>query len=158
MSVRTTVFRWPRFPMLILLFDCFLGGTNTDAVLACCNENSVEKPTIIASSKCSTTPDADSGIRSAIDQVISAAAVERQHVISVNVGTTHFINAVVQGDRCNLEPVAVLRLCGPFCREVRPFIDFPPSLRNIVEGYSGYLKGGLESKYFQNTLTTAEQI
>lgn len=64
----------------------------------------------------------------------------------MNIGTTHFINAVVQADPSKLSRVAVLRLCGPFCREVPPFAEFPSRLRATVAGYSAYLDGGLESK------------
>lgn len=92
------------------------------------------------------------GIRSAIQEVITAARVPHSSVISVNIGTTHFINAVVQADRTNLKKVAVLRLCGPFCREVPPFTDFPAALREVVEGYSAYLDGGLESTSLNMTL------
>jgi hypothetical protein len=42
--------------------------------------------------------------------------------------------------------VAVLRLCGPFCREVPPLADFPAELRAVVEGPVGYLDGGRESE------------
>lgn len=41
-------------------------------------------------------------------------------------------------------PVAVLRLCGPYAREVPPFAGFPARLRAIVEGYTAYLSGGVE--------------
>lgn len=102
---------------------------------------------ILASYKSQTTPDVTTGIRNAIQEVITEAQVPHDAVISVNIGTTHFINAVVQADRANLERVAVLRLCGPFCREVPPFEDFPVQLRRVVEGYAAYIDGGLESTY-----------
>lgn len=101
---------------------------------------------ILASHKSQTTPDITSGIQAAIRHVLSAAQVPHDAVISVNIGTTHFINAVVQADATNLSRVAVLRLCGPFGREVLPFGDFPPLLRNILNGYSAIIDGGLERK------------
>ena len=102
---------------------------------------------ILASYKSQTTPDVTTGIRNAIQEVIATAQVPHDAVISVNIGTTHFINAVVQADRSNLDQVAVLRLCGPFCREVPPFTDYPAPLRRVLEGYSAHLDGGLESKF-----------
>lgn len=101
----------------------------------------------MSSYKSQTTADVTTGIRTAIREVIAAAHVPRDAVISVNIGTTHFINAVVQADSTNLEKVAVLRLCGPFCREVPSFTDFPSPLRSVIEGYSAYLDGGLESEF-----------
>ena len=100
---------------------------------------------ILSSFKCQTTPDVTTGIQNAIQRVIADANVPTDNVISVNIGTTHFINAVVQADRNNLSRVAVLRLCGPFGREVPPFADFPSSLRQVLDGYTAYLDGGLES-------------
>ena len=125
------------------------GGTNTDAALACWTAPVDESKTgdikIIASHKSQTTPDVTSGIRKAIDAVLASTAVSHDAVVSVNIGTTHFINAVIQADPASLSRVAVLRLCGPFCREVPSFADFPTRLRNILEGYTAYLDGGLES-------------
>ncbi|CAM1505875.1 Fc.00g115120.m01.CDS01 [Cosmosporella sp. VM-42] len=130
-----------------------VGGTNTDAVVACRTElnqggingrDGDSDIDILASCKSQTTPDVTTGIRNAIQEVIATAQVPQDAVISVNIGTTHFINAVVQADRSNLDQVAILRLCGPFCREVPPFTDFPAPLRRVLEGYSAYLDGGLE--------------
>ncbi|KAI5468172.1 hypothetical protein BGZ63DRAFT_399694 [Mariannaea sp. PMI_226] len=129
-----------------------VGGTNTDAVLACRTALPIESEpvpsehniTILASCKSQTTPDVTTGIQNAIREILTTAQVPRDAVISVNIGTTHFINAVVQADKTNLSRVAVLRLCGPFCREVPPFTGFPSPLRQVLEGYSAYLDGGLE--------------
>lgn len=99
------------------------------------------------------------GIRNAIQNVITETGIAHDDVISVNIGTTHFINAVVQADVASLSRVAVLRLCGPFCREVPPFSAFPPLLRRVVETYTANVDGGLESKFmtigpsFNETLT-----
>ena len=137
-----------------LLTELFAGGTNTDAALARwtastdaygqadCHTGDIK---IVASHKSQTTPDVTTGIRNAIETVLTAADVPHDAVVSVNIGTTHFINAVVQADPSSLSRVAVLRLCGPFCREVPSFSDFPTQLRSVVEGYTAYLDGGLES-------------
>lgn len=83
------------------------------------------------------------------------SGIDRSDIVSVNIGTTHFINAIIQSDGSKLARVAVLRLCGPFCREVPPFADFPPELREVVEGPVGYVSGGLESKHSQYIIVKA---
>ena len=108
---------------------------------------------IIASSKTPTTADITSGICTAVRNVLNTPNVDRSDILSINIGTTHFINAIVQADRSKLARVAVLRLCGPFCREVSPFADFPAQLRSVIEGPIGYLNGGLESKKLQKSFT-----
>ncbi len=55
---------------------------------------------------------------------------------------------MVERDARKLARVAVLRLCGPYGREVPPFAGLPADLRGLVEGYHAYLPGGLESMYF----------
>lgn len=128
----------------------FSGGTNTDAALAVASYydgSSQPKIEIVASSKRPTTSEATEGIRSVIQDVIHKANVAPTEILSINIGTTHFINAVVQADAQKLERVAVLRLCGPFCREVAPFADFPAELRSILHGPVGYLDGGLECMF-----------
>lgn len=61
-------------------------------------------------------------------------------VRQVNIGTTHFVNAVVQHK--HLSHVAVIRLCGPASRAVPPFFDFPPTLKRLVAGPVFFVKGG----------------
>lgn len=56
------------------------------------------------------------------------------------------MNAVLEVDARRLEKVAVLRLCGPYTRQCPPFVDFPPALKALTEGYVGYLDGGFESE------------
>lgn len=86
------------------------------------------------------------GIYKAIDGVLARRNLDRSDIISVNIGTTHFINAIIESDKSKLARVAVLRLCGPFCRQIAPFEEFPPALRAATQGYVGYLMGGLESE------------
>jgi hypothetical protein len=127
------------------------GGTNTDSALICITEIFGQrrlKTEVLTTRKTRTTADVTTGICDAIRAVLDETGVPRSDILSVNIGTTHFINAVVQADQSKLNRVAVLRLCGPFCREVPPFAGFPPRLRDIMEGYVGYLDGGLESKNF----------
>lgn len=97
--------------------------------------------------KSPTTSDVSTGIYTAIQNLLEKSAVSRDTIASINIGTTHFVNAVIQADASKLERVAVIRLCGPFCRTPAPFVDFPPQLRDIMEGYCAYASGGIEGEY-----------
>jgi hypothetical protein len=91
--------------------------------------------------------------------------INHTDVRSVAIGTTHFVNAVVEADPRRLSRVAVVRLCGPFTRavgfsshsvlrflenqlltriigKIPPFTDFPQRPREVMEGPIFYLDGG----------------
>ena len=57
------------------------------------------------------------------------------------IGTTHFLNAVVEGR--HLEKVGILRLCGAATRSLPPMIDWPDTLRPIVDGGAALVGGGV---------------
>ncbi|KAE8417981.1 hypothetical protein BDV36DRAFT_167216 [Aspergillus pseudocaelatus] len=121
-----------------------VGGTNTDAAII--DILAIDSPSrgVCASTKTPTTPDVTSGIYTAIQDALEQSHVDRQDVVSVAIGTTHFVNAVVQADSSRLSKVAVVRLCGPFTRQVPPFAEFPSDLKDIMGGPVFYLDGGLE--------------
>ncbi|KUL82687.1 hypothetical protein ZTR_09431 [Talaromyces verruculosus] len=121
-----------------------VGGTNTDCAVI--DVTATDNPSRGVSSSCKTptTPDVTSGIYTAIINVLAKSQVNRKDVQSVAIGTTHFVNAVVEADPRRLSKVAVVRLCGPFTRAIPPFTDFPQRLREIMEGPVFYLDGGLE--------------
>ncbi|RSM09901.1 hypothetical protein CEP52_003869 [Fusarium oligoseptatum] len=121
-----------------------VGGTNTDCIILDPSKSKEPDRGIVCSVKASTTPDVTSGIKSAIAKALEQGSISRDAVAAVMIGTTHFVNAVVQADSHNLRKVAVLRLCGPYTREVPSFCDFPPALARIMNGYTAYLDGGLE--------------
>ncbi|ESU07083.1 hypothetical protein FGSG_01733 [Fusarium graminearum PH-1] len=121
-----------------------VGGTNTDAAILDIRATNNPGRGVLASHKASTTKDITSGIEAAIRAVIRDSAVDQSCVLSVTIGTTHFINALVEADARRLDRVAVLRLCGPFTRQLPPFADFPLGLRTILDGGVYYLDGGLE--------------
>jgi N-methylhydantoinase A/oxoprolinase/acetone carboxylase beta subunit len=58
------------------------------------------------------------------------------------IGTTHFVNAVIQ--RRNLSRVAALRICLPASATVEPFCDWPEDLAGIVRGGVWMVEGGHE--------------
>lgn len=123
-----------------------VGGTNTDAVAidVALAEKGDPNRGVLTYKKTPTTPDATSGIETAIRTVLSASGgINPARIASVTVGTTHFINSVVERDARRLRKVAVLRLSRSFLREVPPFADFPEDLAAILKGYCGIVDGGL---------------
>ncbi|KFG83038.1 putative hydantoinase/oxoprolinase [Metarhizium anisopliae] len=121
-----------------------VGGTNTDAAIL--DMHALNQPSrgVLASHKAPTTPDITSGIEAAIAAVLKSSAVDQRRVLSVTIGTTHFINALIEADARRLDRVAVVRLCGPFTRQIPPFSGFPVGLHGVLDGGAYYLDGGLE--------------
>ncbi|KAM3525707.1 hypothetical protein MY4038_007172 [Beauveria bassiana] len=121
-----------------------VGGTNTDGVIIDPSQLQSDNRGIIAWHKAPTTPEPSHGIRNAIQAMIKTASVQPSSVASVTMGTTHFVNAVVERDASRLCKVAVLRLCGPFSQFAPPCIDWPADMRELVLGHYALVKGGLE--------------
>ncbi|KAI0674400.1 hydantoinase/oxoprolinase [Trametes maxima] len=121
-----------------------VGGTNTDGVLIDVTRLREPSRGVLAHYKSATTPDVSTGIEIAVREVLKLAAVPPSEVSSVSIGTTAFINAVLERDARRLAKVAVIRLCGPYTRQCPPFIDFPKRLRALTEGHVGYVDGGFE--------------
>ncbi|KAK5393581.1 hypothetical protein LTR79_009249 [Exophiala xenobiotica] len=117
-----------------------VGGTNTDAVLI-----SLSPTQIIASHKAPTTPDVTTGIAEAVHAVVTASNVPLSAISCVIIGTTHFVNAVVQRSP-SLQRVGVVRLCGGaedgFGLGVPPFVDFPKDLRRLIATQPFFCQGG----------------
>lgn len=78
--------------------------------------------------------------------------------MSVTVGTTHFINAAIEHDARRLNKVAIIRLSKSFLREVPPFSDFPRGLAEIINGYVGYVDGGLHIDGSQESPIVESQV
>ncbi|OGM44413.1 hydantoinase/oxoprolinase [Aspergillus bombycis] len=135
-----------------------VGGTNTDAAIIDILATDAPSRGVCASTKTPTTADVTSGIYAAIQDVLEQSHVDRQDVVSVAIGTTHFVNAVVQADSSRLSQVAVVRLCGPFTKQVPPFAEFPSDLKGIMGGPVLYLDGGLEIDGREIAPLNVEQI
>ncbi|PBP19633.1 hypothetical protein BUE80_DR009663 [Diplocarpon rosae] len=114
-----------------------VGGTNTDSVI-------LQNDQVLAWHKTPTTPDIQEGVERAILAVVQEAKISSRNIGSVKIGTTQFVNAVLEQDSSKLDKVAVVRLCGPYSRGSPPFVDFPPRLRRLVEGHFGYVDGGYQ--------------
>jgi N-methylhydantoinase A/oxoprolinase/acetone carboxylase beta subunit len=77
-----------------------VGGTNTDAVL-------LEDGRVVHAVKTPTTAEVTTGIVDALARLISHPEVAAGTIDGVMIGTTHFVNAVVQ--RRDLSRVAAVR-------------------------------------------------
>ncbi|KAK0101979.1 hypothetical protein ONS96_005947 [Cadophora gregata f. sp. sojae] len=126
-----------------LVIGVDVGGTNTDAVLL---EPTKSGPAaVISSFKATTGTDVTTGIEEAIRTLLEQANASPSSIASLMIGTTHFINAVVERDTSRLEPVAILRLAaGDYMKNTPPFIDFPPALTKIINGYGARISGGVQ--------------
>ncbi len=112
-----------------------VGGTNTDAAI-------LDGDTVIDSVKSPTTSDVATGVVRAIRDVLSRSKVETGAIDNVMIGTTQFTNAFVE--RRNLNEVAVLRLCLPAGKSLRPLIDWPEELVNAIGHHVYMVEGGYE--------------
>ncbi|EGZ76828.1 DUF917-domain-containing protein [Neurospora tetrasperma FGSC 2509] len=129
-----------------------VGGTNTDGVILDPSlASSSPSKGILAHIKTATTPNPSDGIMTAITSMFTqleathAADIRPEDAIaSVTIGTTHFVNAVIERDPSRLSRVAVLRLSGPFSKHVPPCVDWPEDMRSLILVYHARVKGGLE--------------
>ncbi|WP_400996629.1 hydantoinase/oxoprolinase N-terminal domain-containing protein [Agromyces sp. GXQ0307] len=112
-----------------------VGGTNTDAVL-------MDGTTTLAGVKHSTTPDVTTGIVQAIEDLRSMHPFEGGQIDAVMIGTTHFINALVEAKR--LAPTAALRLGLPATKALPPLVDWPEALAEAISARSYLAHGGYE--------------
>ncbi|OCL04608.1 DUF917-domain-containing protein [Glonium stellatum] len=121
-----------------------VGGTNTDGVILDPARASEPDKGIIAWHKEPTTADPNVGINNVITSMFKTSNVKPEDIASVTIGTTHFVNAVVERDTTRLSRVAVLRLCGSFSKHAPPCVDWPPDMKSLILGHYALVKGGLE--------------
>jgi N-methylhydantoinase A/oxoprolinase/acetone carboxylase beta subunit len=110
-----------------------VGGTNTDAVL-------LEDGRVVHAVKTPTTADVTTGIIGALAELAGHPEVARSAIDGVVIGTTHFVNAVVQ--RRDLSRVAAVRIGLPASASLPPFCDWPEDLARSVRGELFMLEGG----------------
>src|SRR6267154_2950408 len=102
-----------------------VGGTNTDAVL-------LQEGRVVHAVKTPTTADVTGGIVAALWKLSQHPEVARGGIDGVVIGTTHFVNAVVQ--RRNLSRVAAIRIGLPASASLPPFCDWPEDLAALGRG------------------------
>jgi len=112
-----------------------VGGTNTDAVL-------IEDGKVLRAVKAPTSEDVTAGILESLKSLGSTGVLDGRRIDGVMIGTTHFINAVVQ--RRHLTKVAALRLGMPASASLPPFCDWPEDLAELVRGGVWMVEGGHE--------------
>src|SRR6267143_4977594 len=110
-----------------------VGGTNTDAAL-------LEDGRVVHAVKTPTTADVTAGIVAALSELARHPEVGRGMIDGVVIGTTHFVNAVVQ--RRDLARVAAVRIGLPAGASLPPFCDWPQDLAERVRGEIFMLEGG----------------
>jgi N-methylhydantoinase A/oxoprolinase/acetone carboxylase beta subunit len=118
-----------------------VGGTNTDAALLS-DDNAV-----VAGTKSPTTADVTSGVAAAVAALLAAPGADGRPtdpaaVNAVMIGTTHFLNALIEGER--LAKVAAVRLGLPATAALPPMVDWPERLRDVVGGARYLCHGGRE--------------
>jgi len=110
-----------------------VGGTNTDAVLLADGE-------VVHAVKTPTTEDVTTGIVNALGELSAHPDAARSGIDGVVIGTTHFVNAVVQ--RQGLTRIAAVRIGLPAAASLPPFCDWPADLAALVCGEVFMLEGG----------------
>ncbi|KAK4503829.1 hypothetical protein PRZ48_004744 [Zasmidium cellare] len=135
-----------------------VGGTNTDAVAIDPSQQHTPSRGVLAHHKSPTTADVTAGIETAVRTVLEKSELPSESIASVTIGTTHFINAVIEQDARRLRRVAIIRLSKSFLREVPPFSEFPPGLTSIIKGYVGYVDGGLHIDGSEESPVNEEQV
>lgn len=112
-----------------------VGGTNTDAAL-------VTGSRVAAAVKTTTRGDITGGIIAALDGLQHEHPFAPADVTAVMVGTTHFVNALVE--RRRLAPTAAIRLGLPATAALPPLVDWPEPLRRALGGHGYLCHGGHE--------------
>src|ERR1700738_5226924 len=110
-----------------------VGGTNTDAVL-------LDGARVVHAVKAPTTEDVTGGIVAALSRLTRHPDIAGTQVDAIVIGTTHFINAVVQ--RRHLSKVAAVRVGMPASASLPPFCDWPADLAELVRAEVFMLEGG----------------
>ena len=112
-----------------------VGGTNTDAVV-------MKGKKFLGGAKSPTTSDILTGVENAIKSALSESNTSSDDVDVLIIGTTHFVNALVQ--RTKLAQTGVIRMCLPSGSSILPFADWPNSLVSGMKGTYKLIKGGYE--------------
>jgi N-methylhydantoinase A/oxoprolinase/acetone carboxylase beta subunit len=112
-----------------------VGGTNTDAVL-------MDGHQVKGGVKSATQPDVSSGIKATLESLGQQSPFAPGDIRAVMIGTTHFINALVEARQ--LAPTAVLRLGLPATSSLPPMVDWPERLVRAISGRAYLAHGGHE--------------
>ena len=89
-----------------------------------------------------TNPTITNGIELAVRSVLEQAIIDRDRIACLTIGISHFVNAIVEHDSRRLSKVAIIRVSKSFTKDIPPFSDFPPALKQIINGYYCFVSGG----------------
>src|SRR6185312_3919975 len=97
---------------------------------------------VVAAVKTPTTADVTSGVTRALSELLAmrGARDDPSSISAVMIGTTHFVNAVIQ--RRGLTRVAAVRIGLPASASLPPFCDWPTDLAELVRARVVMLQGG----------------
>jgi N-methylhydantoinase A/oxoprolinase/acetone carboxylase beta subunit len=112
-----------------------VGGTNTDAVI-------MDGDRLLGTAKTQTTVPVNIGIVLSIRAALKDASIAASKIRAAMVGTTQITNALAE--RRDLAPTAIIRLCLPANRAVRPMMDWPPDVATAIDDHVYWTSGGAE--------------
>ncbi len=112
-----------------------IGGTRTHGVLC-------EHDKAIFTIDVPTTPDTKQCVKETIQKLLNSSHVDPSEIIAVMVGTTRFVNNILENK--NLNQVFVIRLGAPSTTAVPPTSDWPLSLKRLVGENMIIINGGYE--------------
>ena len=116
-----------------------VGGTNTDAALIGHRDG---QASVVASFKATTCDNPTDGIRAATEGLLgSVEGLDKGKVKNIMLGTTHLLNAVVQGKVSN---AAVIRLALPSTTSIPPLTTWNENLKARIGGDVYVVEGGFE--------------
>lgn len=127
-----------------------IGGTNTDLVLL--DADGV----IVAFTKTATTPDVNTGIKTALCHVLKESQVSSEEIAGIFIGTTQIANAIIQ--RSNLYKVGVIRIAGQHPESIPSCYGWPEILKNSLYIDTISVDGGYECDGDPITATNSAQI
>ena len=130
-----------------------VGGTHTDAVCVLIDGSSTK---LVSSHKTESTSDLVKGLVTATKGCLEKIP-NNCNVLSVTIGTTYFLNSVVQKSK-QLGRVVVIRLGGRYCKTVPPFSDFPRDLKKLICAGTFDVAGGYNFDGSELSPTSDEEI
>ena len=92
----------------------------------------MEEKKFLGGAKSPTTVDILTGVEKAIKAALDDAKSSSDAIDVLIIGTTHFVNALVQ--RTRLAPTGLIRMCLPSGSSILPFADWPKALVNGMSG------------------------
>jgi N-methylhydantoinase A/oxoprolinase/acetone carboxylase beta subunit len=110
-----------------------VGGTNTDVV-------ALDHGRVTLCRKVPTSADIEGGVRQALRALLERDRVSALDVDAVIIGTTQFLNAIVQ--RRDLACVGIIRAGAPIGTSLPPMADWPEDLVQAIGGKAEMIRGG----------------